>query len=405
VRRGIAVALATLVACAPSAATPTAAPGSTASQPAATTGPRTTAPTATAAPTPSPRLGPVAVENVQLIAAGLEVPWAVALAPDGRLFVTERPGRVRIVDFATRGGLRPEPWARVPARATPDAERGLLGIALDPDFARTGFVYLYYSYAGPGGATLNRLVRLRDANGVGTDETVLLDNIPGAANHDGGRIAFGPDGKLYVATGDGEQQGRAQDRGSLGGKILRLEKDGTVPADNPLPGSPVYSLGHRNVQGIAFHPDTRVLYATEHGPSGFFPACCQDEVNRIEAGANYGWPIVTGRPGDSRFRDPIAWSGNVDTWAPSGAAFATRTGPLRGSLLFANLRGQYLHRIVLTPDGSGVAFEERLIVNQYGRLRDVHEVPSGEFLVLTSNRDGRGRPHVDDDRILLVTLR
>ncbi|MEX2045640.1 MAG: PQQ-dependent sugar dehydrogenase, partial [Chloroflexota bacterium] len=293
----------------------------------------------------------------------------------------------------------------VPARASSDAERGLLGIALDPDFARTGFVYLYYSYAGAGGATLNRLVRIRDASGAGTDETTLLDNIPGSSNHDGGRIAFGPDGKLYVATGDGEQQARAQDLRSLGGKILRLEKDGTVPSDNPFPGSHVYSLGHRNVQGLAFQPDTGVLYQTEHGPSGFPPACCQDEVNRIEAGANYGWPLVTGKPGDQRFRDAIVSSGAFDTWAPSGAAFATRPGPLRGSLLFATLRGQHLRRVVLTPDGGGVAFEERLLVNRYGRLRDVYELASGEFLVLTSNRDGRGRPAADDDRILLVTFR
>ena len=342
---------------------------------------------------------------MQLIAGGLEVPWAVALAPDGRLFVTERPGRVRIVRLGAGGGLEARPWATLPARANPDAERGLLGIALDPEFARNGFVYLYYSYAGAGGATLNRLVRMHDTNGAGSDETILLDSIPGSSNHDGGRIAFGPDGKLYVATGDGEQQARAQDRNSLGGKILRLEKDGSVPPDNPFPASPVFSLGHRNVQGLAFQPDTGVLYETEHGPSGFFPACCQDEVNRIEAGVNYGWPIVTGKPGDARFRDPVAWSGNIDTWAPSGAAFATRPGPLRGSLLFATLRGQHLHRIVLTPDGRGVAFEERLLVNQYGRLRDVYEIATGEFLVLTSNRDGRGRPAADDDRILLVTLR
>ena len=403
-RRALAAALATVVACAPPATTPSAAPTAAGSQP-----PRTSSQTATlaptAAPTPSPRLGPAVVENVQLVASGLEAPWSVAQAPDGRLFVTERPGRVRIIRLGAGGGLEPRPWATVPARANPDAERGLLGIALDPDFARTGFVYLYYSYAGPGGATLNRLVRMHDTNGAGTEETILIDNIPGSSNHDGGRIAFGPDGKLYVATGDGEQQARAQDRGSLGGKILRIEKDGGVPADNPFPGSPVYSLGHRNVQGLAFQPDTGVLYESEHGPSGFFPACCQDEVNRIEAGGNYGWPIVTGKPGDQRFRDPVLWSGNIETWAPSGAAFATRPGPLRGSLLFATLRGQHLHRVVFTPDGRGVAFEEKLLVNQYGRLRDIYEISTGEFLLLTSNRDGRGRPAADDDRVLLVTLR
>jgi aldose sugar dehydrogenase len=402
-RRALAAALATIVACASPASTPSGNPATTGTSTAPPSASTATA-TSTPSPTPSPRLGPAVVENVQLIASGLEVPWAVAQAPDGRLFVTERPGRVRIVRLGG-GGLQAQPWANVPARANPDAERGLLGIALDPDFTRNGFVYLYYSYAGPGGATLNRLVRMRDNNGTGTDETILVDNIPGSANHDGGRIAFGPDGKLYVATGDGEQQNRAQDRGSLGGKILRLEKDGTVPADNPFAPSPVYSLGHRNGQGLAFHPDTRALYQTEHGPSGFFPACCQDEVNLIEAGANYGWPIVTGKPADQRFRDPILSSGPLVTWAPSGAAFATHPGPLRGSLLFANLRAQHLHRIVLTPDGRGVAFEEQLLVNQYGRLRDIYEISTGEFLLLTSNRDGRGRPRDDDDRVLLVTLR
>lgn len=359
---------------------------------------------ATPTPTPSPRLGPAVVENVQLIAGGLEVPWAVDLAPDGRLFVTERPGRVRIVKLGAGGGLQAEPWARVPARANPDSERGLLGIALDPDFATSGFVYLYYSYTSTGGGTLNRLVRLRDQGGKGVDETTLLDNIPGSSNHDGGRIRFGPDGKLYVATGDGEQEQRAQDRNSLGGKILRLNKDGSIPSDNPFPGSAVFSFGHRNVQGLAWHPDMKALYATEHGPSGFFPACCNDEVNRIEAGANYGWPIVTGQPNDARFKDPVVWSGRTDTWAPSGAAFATVAGPLRGSLLFSALRGQHLHRVVFAADGK-IAFEERLLVNAYGRLRDVYELSTGEFLILTSNRDGRGRPAQDDDRILLVTLR
>ncbi len=359
---------------------------------------------ATPTPTPSPRLGPAVVENVQLIAGGLEVPWAVDLAPDGRLFVTERPGRVRIVKLGAGGGLQAEPWARVPARANPDSERGLLGIALDPDFATSGVVYLYYSYTSTGGGTLNRLVRLRDQGGKGVDETTLLDNIPGSSNHDGGRIRFGPDGKLYVATGDGEQEQRAQDRNSLGGKILRLNKDGSIPSDNPFPGSAVFSFGHRNVQGLAWHPDTKALYATEHGPSGFFPACCNDEVNRIEAGANYGWPIVTGQPNDARFKDPVVWSGRTDTWAPSGAAFATVAGPLRGSLLFSALRGQHLHRVVFAADGK-IAFEERLLVNAYGRLRDVYELSTGEFLILTSNRDGRGRPAQDDDRILLVTLR
>ncbi|MEK6206236.1 MAG: PQQ-dependent sugar dehydrogenase [Chloroflexota bacterium] len=367
----------------------------------------TTAPPSTASPTPtpSPRIGPAVVENVQLVAAGLRAPWAIDLAPDGRLFVTERAGRVRVVQLGQGGGLRPDPWATVPASTSNDGEKGLLGLALDPDFASNRFVYIYYSYAASGGATRNKLVRIRDANDRGVEETILLDGIPGNNNHDGGRVKFGPDGKLYVTTGDAENGANAQNPGSLAGKVLRLNKDGSIPADNPTAGSPVYSLGHRNVQGLAWHPDTGALYETEHGPSNPFPNCCNDEVNLIVPGGNYGWPTVRGGAGDPRFRDPLVDSGRLETWAPSGAAFATRPGPLRGSLIFATLRGQHLDRVVFGPDGRTVLFQEKLVTNQYGRLRDVFEIASGEFLVLTSNRDGRGVPTADDDRVLLVTLR
>jgi glucose/arabinose dehydrogenase len=285
-------------------------------------------------------------------------------------------------------------------------EDGLLGLALDPEFARNGFVYLYYSYTSSG-RVQNRVVRMRDADGVGVEEKVLLDGIAGSANHDGGRLKFGPDGKLYITTGDGEVEARAQDTGSYNGKVLRLNPDGTIPSDNPFPSSAIWSYGHRNVQGIAWQPDTDVLYETEHGPSGIFPACCNDEVNRIVRGGNYGWPTVVGQPHDPRFVDPLATSGRTDTWAPSGATFLQHAGPLRGSFVFATLRGQHLHRIVFVPgppDSIVVAFEERLLENQYGRLRDVFELPSGQLLVLTNNRDGRGRPSSTDDRILLVTL-
>jgi len=359
-------------------------------------------PAATATPTSSPRVGPAVVQNVQLIASGLVAPWSMDLAPDGRLFVTERVGRVRVVQLGAGGGLRADPWATLPVTQRAGSEKGLLGIALDPDFARTGFVYLYYSYAVAGG-TRNRVVRLHDANGKGTDETVLLDGIPGSEAHDGGRLKFGPDGKLYATTGDAENGGNAQDQRSLGGKILRINRDGSIPADNPIAGSPVWSLGHRNVQGLAWQPDTGALFATEHGPSNLFPDCCHDEVNLIVAGGNYGWPVVRGIARDARYRDPVVESGGVETWAPTGEAFATRPGPLRGSLLFAALRGQHLHRVVFGPDGR-VLFQEKLLANEYGRLRDVFELASGEFLVLTSNRDGRGQPRSDDDRVLLVTL-
>lgn len=164
------------------------------------------------------------------------------------------------------------------------------------------------------------MARLLEREGRGTDLTVILDRIPGASIHDGGRIKFGPEGKLYITTGDAANPSLAQDLNSLAGKILRINSDGSIPEDNPFPGSPIYSYGHRNPQGLAWHPLTKELFSTEHGPSGAPPNCCHDEVNIIEPGKNYGWPIVFGMARDPRFVDPILESG-LDTWAPSGAFF------------------------------------------------------------------------------------
>lgn len=338
--------------------------------------------------------------DVALVATGLEDPWAIDFAPDGREFFTERPGRIRVIQG---GALQATPWATLSVSAQANAEKGLLGLALDPDFATNHFVYVYYTYDAPGGGLLNRIVRMRDDGGQGVVDAVLLDGIPGGGVHDGGRLRFGPDRKLYAGTGEAGNPPLAQDLGSLGGKVLRLERDGSVPADNPFSGSYVVSHGHRNVQGLAWHPDSGVLYVTEHGPSGAPPFCCHDEINLIEPGANYGWPVVYGIVGDPRYRDPVHESGASTTWAPSGATFVTR-GPLRGSLVFAALRGRHLHRVVFAPDGRHVAFEESLLQDRFGRLRDVVEGPDGALYVLTSNRDGRGAPAADDDKILRVTL-
>ncbi len=380
--RLFAVALALIVACA--TAEPAASPGA----PRSVT--RSAAPTANSGP---------ATASAEVVVRGLEAPWAMDLAPDGRLFVTERPGRIRIV---RDGALQSEAWATLTVVARPDEEEGLLGLALDPAFARTRTVFVYYSYRTEAGRLVNRIARLRDENGRGVDAGVIVDGIPAATNHDGGRLRFGPDGFLYAGTGDANQPQLAQQRDSLAGKILRLRREGGAPSGNPFGDSLVFSLGHRNVQGLAFDLDG-ILYATEHGPSGDparGQACCHDEVNRIEAGANYGWPLVYGAAGAVRFRDPVHESGN-DTWAPSGATFITRA-PYRGNLVFATLSGQHLHRLVLV-DGR-VAFEERLLTG-FGRLRDVLENPDGSLYVLTHNRDGRAKPGPDDDRLLRVTLR
>jgi glucose/arabinose dehydrogenase len=336
-----------------------------------------------------------------VVVAGLDTPWAVEFAPDGRIFITERPGRVRIVKD---GHLLEEPWFTIDiARG---GESGLLGLALDPRFEQNGFVYLAYTYRDPDGNLENRLVRLRDDPSAdkGELDIVLVDGVVGASNHDGGRVRFGSDNKLYWTTGDAQDSELSQDLTSLNGKILRLNSDGTIPADNPFPGSLVYSYGHRNPQGLAWQPSTGRLYATEHGPSGF-QGSGQDEVNYIEAGNNYGWPTITGDGTQTGLTSPVIHSGTSETWAPSGATFVVG-GVCDGSLLFVGLRGQTLYRLTLDPKHPDkVVVFERLLADEFGRLRDVTQGPDGAIYILTSNRDGRGRPADDDDKLLRLVVR
>jgi aldose sugar dehydrogenase len=346
-------------------------------------------------PPPDSALRPANV-GVQALASGLVAPWSLDLAPDGRVFFTERPGRIRVIQ---NGAVQPQPWATIRVTQQAGSEWGLLGIAVDPDFASNHFVYVYYT--APGGGP-NRVVRMRDDNGAGVMDQVLVDGIPAGGNHNGGRLKFGPDGKLWATTGESGDMPLSQSLSSLGGKIIRIEKDGSVPGDNPFPGSYIWSYGHRNVEGLAWHPQGG-LYATEHGPSSAPPNCCHDEVNLIQPGVNYGWPLVFGIAHDARFADPLLESGASTTWAPTGAAFIS-AGPLKDSMLFTGLQSKALQRVVFGADGRTVVFQEQLLKGQYGRLRDVVEAPDGSFYVLTSNRDGRGSPTDDDDRILRVTL-
>lgn len=338
--------------------------------------------------------------SVEVIARGLDTPWAIDFAPDGRMFLTERPGRIRVIE---NGQLQPEPWMIVDSVEV--GEGGLLGLALDPQFAMNRYVYVAYTYRSPDGRLQNRLARLREdpVTRRGVFDRVLLESVPGNSNHDGGRVKIGPDGKVYWTMGDAGNASLAQNLASLNGKILRLNLDGTVPADNPFAGSYVYAYGHRNPQGLAWQPGTGLLYETEHGPSG--SPCCRDEVNLIEPGRNYGWPIIMGDQTAAGMVSPLIHSGDTITWAPSGATFVTQ-GPWAGSMLFTGLRGQTLYRLTLDPnDPRRVVSFERLLVQQYGRLRDVVEGPDGLLYVLTSNRDGRGNPMPDDDRVLRLTVR
>ncbi len=375
-------------------------------------------PTPSATPTPTPvaaiRASPTQVPlsfRVETWVAGLEIPWEIAFTPGETAFVTERPGRVRVVEG---GRLLPEPALTLPVRI--GGEGGLLGLALHPSFGAEPFVYLYYTYAA-GGQARNRISRFHAVRAGGSyrleGETVLLEGIPGANNHDGGRLKFGPDGMLYATTGDAQQVRLSADLGSPAGKILRLAPDGSIPADNPFPGSPVWAWGLRNPQGLAWDEAGR-LYASVHGPSGEVGLCCHDEVDLVEKGAFYGWPFRAGlvaafNPAALGVAEPpprvepIAESGN-DTWAPSGIAYVKADYPSTAdpaaSLLVATLRGVHLRRLRIDPQDPRHALSQEAALTGFGRLREVVVGPGGCFYVLTSNRDGRGSPAPEDDRVL-----
>lgn len=326
--------------------------------------------------------------GVQTLATGLQIPWALAFTPDGRLFITERPGRVRIYQ---NGQLLAEPALTLSGVFT-SGESGFLGIAVHPAFSTNRHVYLTYTATTSRGPVL-RLMRFREVDNRFGEGVVLLDDVPAANIHNGSRVKFGPDGLLYVSLGDVAEPSVAQDVASLNGKFLRLNDDGTSAAGNRF-SSPVYTFGHRNPQGMDWHPVTGDLWATEHGQTG------NDEVNVIESGANYGWPVIEGNQTRPDMVAPVVFYNPAV--APSGAAFSRGTAipAFRNQLFVATLRGMALLR--LTVGGRRVTAQERLIENRYGRLRDVVSGPDGYLYISTSNRDGRTTPVAEDDRLLRI---
>jgi aldose sugar dehydrogenase len=339
--------------------------------------------------------------RVQTVARNLETVWSLAFAPDGRLFVAERPGRIRVIEHDS---LAREPWAVIPVHesARSRLETGLMGLAIDPDFNRTHRVYVCYTEDTGNNRLTNRIAVLTETQRKGGALRVLVPDIPAGIYHNGCRLKFGRDGKLYATTGDAgsnrAEGGAAQSLQSLAGKTLRLNADGSVPADNPFPGSYIWSYGHRNAQGLAFDATGR-LFATEHGTGG----TGNNELNIIERGKNYGWPQEIGFAHNAQFSDPIY----VGDDAPAGATFVTgnRYAGLRGSLLVGSIGAQRLLRFTIGQGTPPAVKEEVLIDKAYGRLRDVIQGPDGFLYVATSNRDGRGEPAPDDDRVLRLLAR
>ena len=322
-----------------------------------------------------------------VVATGLEIPWSLAFLPNGSLLITERPGRVRVID--SYGNLLPSPVATI-AEVKHIGEGGLLGIAIHPDFENNTYVYLYYTYSSNGENTLNRVARFKFEEGRLVNEQVIVDAIPGAVNHNGGRIKFGPDNFLYITTGDAQEPSRSQDKNSLSGKILRVTDEGKPPSGNPF-GNLVYSYGHRNPQGLSWDNRGR-LWAAEHGRSGVLSGL--DEINLIEMGKNYGWPTIQGNEQETGMEKPQLHSG-FDTWAPAGTAFAG------GSLFFGGLRGQALYEAVIKEDQ--LTLKEHF-KEEFGRIREVVLGPDGFLYITTSNRDGRGTPKTDDDKIIKINV-
>lgn len=319
--------------------------------------------------------------RLTIIAENLEVPWALVFLPDRSILFTERPSRVRFID--NKNNLYAIPVATIDDVLN-EGEGGLLGITIDPNFSQNHFVYLYYTYANNNDLTLNRVIKAKFENNRLSDFSTIVYAIPGNLFHNGGRIKFGPDGFLYITTGDSQNPSLAQNKDSLAGKILRVDYDGKPTPGNPFDNE-VWSYGHRNPQGITWD-DSERLWETEHGASTL------DEINIIHKGTNYGWPTITGNETQDNMEIPILNSSS-DTWAPSGTAY------LNHSIFFTGLRGQALYEAVIQD--THVTLKEHL-KGEVGRIREVIVGPDKLLYITTSNRDGRGIPDGTDDKIIRV---
>lgn len=318
------------------------------------------------------------IEEPESVAENLEIPWSIEIEGE-TTFLTERPGRITRVENGET--VRQEVELEQELSLVPEA--GLLGFVLDAEFSENNMAYAYYTYEGSNGPA-NRIVTLQLNDDVWQEESVLLDEIPSGRVHHGGRLKIGPDDMLYATTGDASVPELAQDLDSLAGKILRMNRDGSIPDDNPYSDSYVYSYGHRNPQGLTWSSDG-IMYASEHGNNA------NDEINRIEPGENYGWPIIEGNEEEEGMMKPIFTSGAEETWAPSGMDYYD------GKLYVAGLRGSAVYAFDLETD------EQRKIVSDFGRIRDV-SIEDDLLYFISNNTDGRGDPDENDDKLYRLSI-
>lgn len=336
--------------------------------------------------------------KIEVYAENLTVPWSIAWTDKDRMLVNERTGKIRIIQ---NGKLQDAPLLEV-KEVSVGSEEGLMGLAIDPNYAENKYIYISYAY-GKGDNLSIKVVRYKDNGNSVSDELILIDKLPGAKNHAGCRLRFGPDGKLYITTGDATDREIAQDLKNMGGKILRLNSDGSIPSDNPWPNSPVWSYGHRNPQGIDFYPGTSILWETEHGPSGFDGPGGGDEVNVIVKGGNYGWPVVSHDGHKDGMIDPVLVYTPAE--APASGMFY-KSGVIsqfKNNFFFGCLRGRGIIRVIVDEkDPTKVISQSKMSDVDYGRIREIAEGPDGAIYFSTSNKDGRGNPGQTDDRIMRI---
>lgn len=336
--------------------------------------------------------------NIEVIAENLWVPWSIVFTDSNRILVTERNGKLRVIK---NGKLQKDQLYKFDEVAS-NGEGGLMGMTLDPDYSNNKYIYISYTYLIEGEISV-KIVRYKDEGNTVTEEKTLLDNIRGASFHDGCRLKFGPDKKLYITTGDAGKKEYAQDINKLNGKILRINSDGSVPKDNPFPNNPVWCYGNRNPQGIAWYPGTDVMYETEHGPSGFDGPGGGDEVNIIKKGKNYGWPVIHHKMNKEGMIEPVLEF--TPAVAPAGSMFykGNLFPEFANNFFFCCLRGEGIIRVIIDEKNpEKIISYEKMKEIDFGRIRDIEEAPDGSIYFCTSNRDGRGTLRDGDDKIFRI---